>query len=690
MHSVHKIRYQAIALAVAFVSVGYVSHSHAAMEPTSAVLEVGRTQEIKLDDKALFQLKQGQSVKLDLGSAGQLNLVFEHATVKQNNTTFWEAHLEGDLKQRVSLKRDALGVSGSVILQSKRYWISQVQGKTWLTRMSDGDAPEQRNVAGLKVFGASLARDALAKAQAERPSHLPAVGSYPVEINMAKLRDLPLNSEVELNLPDGRAVSLVHDNSMVSESGNYTFVAYVRDKGTDHRVIMTTGSQGETFGVLNLPEGEVRVETYKGKTWLVDTKKAGITYAPMAEPLVPKAAEVAAYKAQSSGTGYEPTPLGVAAASPSDTIVDLMVVYTPGMVNHLGGTSQVRTRIDNLVAVTNQIMDDSRIPIRMRLVRTMYVNQEDNVDQGHLLSTFASGLRAFSGVKAARDESGADLVHLLHKPTVGVGSCGIAYLSVTQGPRGNEGSGYGVTDDSCPAMVMAHELGHNFGSNHDHAQGGGNPVFPYAWGYIVPGTNHGDVMSYAGTHYYKFSNPRIDGCSGQACGRDGWADAARALSEVRNVVAGYRRTKVQDDGIDNGRYQIQAVHSGKCVDVAWAGTHNGANIQQATCSGNTAQVFEVKEGSHNWYQLVNVNSHKAIDVAYSSTADGANIWQWNDNDSSAQRFAIRSVGNGEYVIINQHSRKCMDVLGASRNDGADILQWHCHGGANQRFRLHRK
>ncbi|MGE5451698.1 MAG: reprolysin-like metallopeptidase [Acidobacteriota bacterium] len=478
--------------------------------------------------------------------------------------------------------------------------------------MSDAYKPSQSNVAEVKVFSPPLTGLALSKLQAERPADLPAVGTYPVEINMAQLRALPLNSEVELNLPDGRTLSLVHDSGSISQAGNYTFVGYVRDRGTDHRVIMTTGAQGETFGVLNLPEGEVRVESRKGQTWLVDTKKAGISYAPMAEPLMPRP-QMAAYKAQSgskdlaqaagSTTSGSSVAIGtVAAAAPEDTTVDLMVVYTPGMVNRLGGDAQARTRIDNLVAVTNQIMVDSQVPIRMRLVRTLFVNQDDNVNQGNLLSAIASGSGAFANVKAERDASGADLVHLLHKPTVGVGSCGIAYLSVTQGPRGNEGSGYGVTDDSCPTMVMAHELGHNFGNNHDHAQGGGSPVYPYAWGYIVPGTNLGDVMSYAGQHYYKYSNPRLSGCANQICGQNDYADAARSMSQTRTIVAGYRATQVGGGEVaslnpgqaiysGNGRYRLTYQTDGNLVAYAgsvplWASGTVGRGVGRAVMQGD--------------------------------------------------------------------------------------------------------
>ena len=42
-----------------------------------------------------------------------------------------------------------------------------------------------------------------------------------------------------------------------------------------------------------------------------------------------------------------------------------------------------------------------------------------------------------------------------------------------------------------------------------------------------------------------------------------------------------------------GRYVITAAHSGKCVEVAGAGLHDGANIQQYSCNNSAAQAFDV-------------------------------------------------------------------------------------------------
>ncbi|WP_137936251.1 RICIN domain-containing protein [Chitinivorax sp. B] len=139
--------------------------------------------------------------------------------------------------------------------------------------------------------------------------------------------------------------------------------------------------------------------------------------------------------------------------------------------------------------------------------------------------------------------------------------------------------------------------------------------------------------------------------------------------------------------LPNGRYIAVAVHSGKCVDVAGAGTGDSVNIQQATCNGNTAQVFDINDMGNGWYKLVNINSNKVMDVAGASTADGANIQQYSDNGTDAQRFAIRRFSGNEYVIVSKVSNKCVDVAEHGTQDGANIQQWSCAQSNNQRFRF---
>ena len=136
------------------------------------------------------------------------------------------------------------------------------------------------------------------------------------------------------------------------------------------------------------------------------------------------------------------------------------------------------------------------------------------------------------------------------------------------------------------------------------------------------------------------------------------------------------------------RYVLVNANSGKCVDVAGASQADGANIQQYTCNGTLAQVFDIVETAPDVYKLLNVNSGKAMDVAGGSNADGADIRQWTDTGSTGQQFRLeRSQGN-RYALVNVSSSKCVDVVGGSNADGADIQQFACNGSGAQQFLLY--
>ncbi|MEM9491566.1 MAG: RICIN domain-containing protein, partial [Myxococcota bacterium] len=79
-------------------------------------------------------------------------------------------------------------------------------------------------------------------------------------------------------------------------------------------------------------------------------------------------------------------------------------------------------------------------------------------------------------------------------------------------------------------------------------------------------------------------------------------------------------------------YQIKHDASGKCLEVAGASTSNGANIHLWTCDGDDSQLFSINSLSatsdERDFQIVNKNSGKCVDLAYGNSSNGANIHQW--------------------------------------------------------------
>lgn len=138
-----------------------------------------------------------------------------------------------------------------------------------------------------------------------------------------------------------------------------------------------------------------------------------------------------------------------------------------------------------------------------------------------------------------------------------------------------------------------------------------------------------------------------------------------------------------------GRYQLVSVHSGKCVDVAAAGTADGTNVQQYTCNGGLAQAWDLVQTAAGEHKLLTAINGKALDVASASRNDGGNVQIWTDNGTTAQRWTAQQVSGSttEWTLINRNSGKCVDVASGSTADGANVQQWACNNNPQQRFRF---
>ncbi len=135
----------------------------------------------------------------------------------------------------------------------------------------------------------------------------------------------------------------------------------------------------------------------------------------------------------------------------------------------------------------------------------------------------------------------------------------------------------------------------------------------------------------------------------------------------------------------NGGSELKALHSGKCMDVYFASTADGAALHQYACTGNSNQRFTLDSQGGGKYRLKANHSGKCVAVANGSTSDGAILEQRTCNNSNAQMFHVTDKGNQQYEIKNVASNRCMDVRYWSQGDFAVTQQSACHGGNNQRF-----
>src|SRR5690606_14148605 len=128
------------------------------------------------------------------------------------------------------------------------------------------------------------------------------------------------------------------------------------------------------------------------------------------------------------------------------TVIDLLIGYTDGFAAVYtlpnGNATPLNTRLNYLVAVTNESFANSLVDAQVNLVHKLQVDYTDASDSGDALEELTGYKDGWVGAEladpalqplhAAREEYDADLVSLVRVRTVEQGNvCGIAYNSMS-------------------------------------------------------------------------------------------------------------------------------------------------------------------------------------------------------------------------------------------------------------------
>jgi hypothetical protein len=138
-------------------------------------------------------------------------------------------------------------------------------------------------------------------------------------------------------------------------------------------------------------------------------------------------------------------------------------------------------------------------------------------------------------------------------------------------------------------------------------------------------------------------------------------------------------------------YSITSLATGKVMDVEEYSYDDAANIHQWEWvnAANQKWALVLKDNENCIFELQPLHAPlKCLDVSDASLEDGANLQQYTCNGSSAQEFYVTSTEiEGVYEIVNTNSDKCVDVWLDNYDDGANIQQGECYHGENQRWRF---
>lgn len=579
------------------------------MQPLPTSGAEGGMWPVRLDVARLRSAQPGEVLRFTLPDGNHVDVVFD-STLGGADGLQWIGHHTAGRQYAVRLRIDGKLAAGVIRTPDGGFVLGHVDG----AQLMGPDLSAAANPVALDGLPSMfLSADTVTpddstpgpEARAARP---PADVAHPVSFNLVTLSALEPGEDVTLSIPEHGDYRVRYDRTDAGDTDTTTWVGHLADYGSEFRVIVTSGPNGSVGNILT-PSGELMLVDNGGTQWLVDPVRSGLSlfeseHADAVGEDVPAAAGgVTALggtsAAADAGTTGTTTAGSGTAANGSETMIDLLVLYTPGFKKKHG--SVFGTRIAQLVALANQAYIDSGVPMRLRLVASAQVNDSDTTSNSTTLSALARGSGAYRTVPALRKKYGADLVTVVRPfyMTAQGGNCGVGYVGGYNGSNiayyGNYA--YSVVSDGrdmagsyyyCTDYTFTHELGHNMGLMHDRAtvarQGGGSGSHPYAFGHGQSGS-FGSIMSYISPVIGRFSNPDLTDCGGSfACGvpvtDPASAHNAQALSNNRAAVSSWRSTTVPTS------YQVSGTISrgGKPLANVTMSATDGATC---TASGRT-------------------------------------------------------------------------------------------------------
>ncbi len=367
-------------------------------------------------------------------------------------------------------------------------------------------------------------------------------------------------------------------------------------------------------------------------------------------------------------------------AIPAKTNLDIMVIYTATAMSNAGGEDAINSQIRVALAEGQDALDNSQVNLQLRLVHTEETSYTETGDFNTDLDRLGNPSDGFmDDALVTRDKYKADIVSLWVEQTIG-SLAGLAYQLLP----GSTIYTYNVIyrPRAVGTYIPVHEIGHNFGCDHEPQYSASNPLYPYAHAYFFqsPDTSNHETVMTAVAHISQrvphFSNPNVfyDNGSGPVATGTSSNNNAQVINNTTAKLTSFRVPPSLGEALDATTvnwttggdnqwfWQPGTTHDGS--DAAQSGgiTDNQSTYLQGTVAGPARLTFWWKCDSEPTLDLLTFSVDDVDQNQISGAADwsqqaffipsGSHSIQWRYTKDGSDSFG-RDAGWVDQVVL-QH------------------------------------